>query len=84
MSGSTKYALWSSSITNVDLDGSVSILFHTGMNVYCPGDITNICMKFVTLLNQQIDVNITINPTSVICLLFWHCVVHGLCSEIKC
>jgi len=65
--GSSEYTLLSSLISNYNLDAAVSIFFPTGMKVYFPGDIFNICAKFVTLPHQKILFHTTIHQTSVVC-----------------
>jgi hypothetical protein len=51
ISDSSKYMLLLSSICNNNLEASAYVSFPTGMKVYSPGDIINVCVKFVVLLN---------------------------------
>jgi len=68
--GSSEFMLLSSSISNDNLEASVSIFFPSGMKVYSPGDIINVCAKFVALPNQKMFLDTTIHQMSVIGVSF--------------
>jgi len=74
--GSSEYPTLSSSISNHNLEVSVSMFFPTGMKVYSPGDIIKVCAKFVALPNQAMSLNTTIHQISVTCLCFLYHVMY--------
>jgi len=65
IAGSSEDVLLSSSISNNNLEASVTTFFPTPSEVYSPGDIIIDCTKFIAQLNQIMFLGTTLHQTSV-------------------